>query len=157
GRWSRIISALAAALALSIRPHAVLFLPALASAVGEPRPESGPEGPGRARVVLEWSLWLTVFLGVLLAPLLAAGIVDDLSRGLRVASYGGPYSKVTPMGALEILLVQLLDWRTAVPMAATFLLAINRRGRSSRIARAWSWAWLGALFYRAIHPVQHDY
>src|SRR5262249_45953112 len=70
---------------------------------------------------------------------------------------GGPYSKATPTSVLWVLLRQLLDWRTAVPMVATFLLAINPRGRSSWIARAWSWAWLGALFYRAIHPVQHDY
>lgn len=42
-------------------------------------------------------------------------------------------------------------------MAATILLAFVPGGRTSRIARAWSWAWLGALTYRAVHPVQHGY
>ena len=153
GRWSRIASALLTAMALSIRPHAVLFLPALVSAVREP----GPGGPGRGSVILEWSLWLAGFLGVLLAPLLAAGIVDDLIRGLGVAAYGGPYSKATPGSALGVLVRQFLDWRTEVPMVATFALAVSLRGGLGRIARTWSWAWLGALLYRTVHPVQHTY
>jgi hypothetical protein len=34
---------------------------------------------------------------------------------------------------------------------------MDSRRRSSRLARTWSLAWLGALLYRAIHPVQHAY
>jgi hypothetical protein len=157
GRWSRIASAMLTALALSIRPHAVLFLPALASAVVEPESDRGPAAQRRARAILEWLLWLSGFVFALFAPLIVAGIFDDLIRGLGVASYGGPYSKVTPVSAFESLVHQLLDWRTDVPLAATILLAICPEKRLSRVAQTWSWAWLGALLYRAIHPVQHRY
>src|SRR5262249_49652879 len=68
GRWSRIASALMTALALSIRPHAGLFLPALAAAVAEPGPTSGPPPFGKVRVLREWSLWLGVFLAMVFAP-----------------------------------------------------------------------------------------
>lgn len=150
GRAARVFSAMATAMALSIRPHAVLFLPALVVAVGE-------AGPGWGRRVLEWGLWLAVFVGALFAPLADAGILDDLIRGLRVASYGGPYSKATPASAAAVFFRQFLDWRTDVPVVATFALAIAGRGESARLARAWSWAWVGALLYRVIHPVQHAY
>ena len=157
GRLSRIASALTMALAFSIRPHAVLFLPALAAAVAEPGPTSGPCPHAKLRVVLEWCLWLVVFLTVVFAPVAAAGIADDWIRGLRVAAYGGPYSKATPIGAIHAFLDQLRDWRTDMPLAATFLLATSRTGGLGRVARTWSLAWLGVLVYRPLHPVQHSY
>ncbi len=157
GCWSRIASALMMAMALSIRPHAVLFLPALVAAVTEPGPTSGPSPYGKARVVLEWSLWLGVFLALVFAPVVAAGIAGDWIRGLRVPAYGGPYSKATPVGAIKVFLDQLRDWRTDVPLAVTLLLATRPAGRLGRIARTWSLAWLGALVYRPLHPVDHHY
>jgi hypothetical protein len=157
GQWSRITSALTMAMALSIRPHVVLFMPALAAAVAEPGTSSGPSPYGKARVVLEWSLWMGVFLAVVFAPVVAAEIADDWIRGLRVPAYGGPYSKATPARAIKIFLDQLRDWRTDVPLAATFLLATRPAGRLGLMARTWSLAWLGALVYRPLHPVDHGY
>src|SRR5262249_9073669 len=55
GRCSRIASALATAIALSIRPHALLFLPALASAIAEPGTGSGTSRSARASKVVEWA------------------------------------------------------------------------------------------------------
>jgi hypothetical protein len=157
GRWSRIASALMTALAVSIRPHAILFLPALAGAVAEPEPTPRPAPGGTFRVVREWSLWLGAFLALAFAPVVAAGIADDWIRGVRLVASRGPYSRATPAGAIMAFLDQLRDWRTDVPLAATLFLATSPAGRLGRTARTWSLAWLGALVYRPLHPVQHGY
>jgi len=91
------------------------------------------------------------------APLVLAGIADDLARGLRVASYGGPYNKATPADALRVFLDQFQYWRLDVPLAVTFLLAAWPKNGWSRMARTWCLAWLGALVYRPLHPVHHVY
>ena len=99
GRSTRLASALAAALALTIRPHAVLFLPALA---WEAAQEVDARAPGRfrgIRGVAVWCLWFGIFVAMASAPLLLAGIADDLVRGLRIAAYGGPYSRATAANA----------------------------------------------------------
>jgi hypothetical protein len=102
-------------------------------------------------------LWLCCFLALVFAPVIAAGITDDLIRGVRVAAYGGPYSNTSPVGALKRFLHQLRDWRIDVPLAATLLLATCSAGRLSHLARTWSLAWLGVLVYRPLHPVDHAY
>ncbi len=157
GRWSRIASAAMAAAALSIRPHAVFFLPALAAANMEPRPTSELVPFARRRAALEWLLWLGVFLAAAFAPLIAAGIIGDWLRGFRIAAYGGPYSTITPASAIKIFLNQFLDWRTDVPLAATLLLAMTSTAGLGRVARIWSLAWIGVLLYMPVHPVHHGY
>ena len=157
GRRSRIASALTTALALSIRPHVVLFLPALAAAIAVPGPAPGSAPSRRARVVLEWSAWLGVFLALAFSPLIACGIVDDLVRNLRVTAYGGPFSRATPAGAIRTFLGQFRDWRTTAPLVATLLLAASPAGRLARVARPWALAWLGAAVYRPLHPVDRGY
>jgi hypothetical protein len=157
GRWSRIASALTTAIALSIRPHAVVFLPALASAAAWPGPSSAFTLYGKARIVLEWFVWLGVFSTLVFAPVVAAGITDDMIRWVRVAAYGGPFSTASPVGAIQRFLDQLRDWRTDAALAATLLLATCSAGRLGHIARTWSLAWLGVLVYRPLHPVDHGY
>lgn len=89
---------LAAALeaaAVTIRPHAIFFLPAIASALMERRrPRRG---------LAEWGLAFTAFVALAFAPLVIDGLLDDLIRGLRVAAYGGPYSKASLTVAREAL------------------------------------------------------
>ena len=104
-----------------------------------------------------WCLWFGVFVAMAFAPLLLAGIADDLVRGLRVAAYGGPYSKATPANAIRAFADQFESWRTDVPLVATLLLAARPRNGLSGMARTWSLAWLGVLFYQPIHPVHHFY
>jgi len=157
GRWSRLVSALTTALALAIRPHAVLFLPALIAAVMEREDPSGSGWPGRIRNALTWCLWLGLFSAMTFAPLVLAGIADDLVRGLRVASYGGPYNKATPADAFWVFLDQFKYWRLDVALAATLLLAAWPKNGLSGMARTWALAWLGALVYRPLHPVHHGY
>jgi hypothetical protein len=156
GPASRTFSALAAALALAVRPHAVLFLPALLWEAAQ----GAPSEPGwimRMRAALLWCLWYGVFVAMAFAPLLFAGIADDLWRGLRVAAYGGPYSKATPANVLAAFLDQFRSWRTDIPLAATLLLAAGPRTWLSGMARTWSLAWLGVLVYQPLHPVHHFY
>src|SRR5262249_28303596 len=78
GRTSRLVSALLAAAALAIRPHVVVFLPALAAAVAEGvatgPPGTGLPGPhppsGRLRALAEWVLAFGSFTALAFAPLL---------------------------------------------------------------------------------------
>ncbi len=157
GRWSRMASALTTAMAFAIRPNAVLFLPALASAIAEPGPAPGTSRSARAWTVIEWAGWAGLFSLVAFTPVIFSGITDDWIRGLRVVAYGGPYSRVTPAGAMRMFLEQGSDWRTDVPLATTLIFALSRTSRLTGTARTWLLAWVAALVYRPIHPVPHTY
>ena len=159
GRLAQLASALAAALALAIRPHAVLFLPALLWEVGQ-----GPDALGeirskskRIRAVAHWCMWMAIFVTMAFAPLVLAGIAGDFVRGLRVVAYGGPYSKTTPADMMRVFVDQLTSWKTDVPLIATLLAAARPREALSRMAGSWSLALLAALFYKPIHPLHHPY
>jgi hypothetical protein len=157
GRWPRLLAALTTAMALAIRPHAVLFLPAMIAAVMEREDSSGAGWPGRIRNALTWCLWLALFSAMAFAPLVLTGIADDFVRGFLFASYGGPYHKATAFDGLSVFLDQFQNWRLDVPLAVTLLLAVLPKHGLSRITRTWCLAWLGALVYRSVHPVHHVY
>ena len=102
GPHGRVLSALLMALAFTLRPHPILFAPAVLSAIDE-----GGRLPGLPPrlafcAVVEWLAAFAVFVAVAFSPVVLAGVVPDWLRGLRVVSYGGPYSKLT-----------LADMRTA--------------------------------------------
>lgn len=157
GRLSRFASAVAAALALTIRPHAVLFVPALLweAAHGLDFPATGASR--RLRVIAVWCAWFGLAVTLAFAPLFLAGIADDLVRGLRVAAYGGPYSKTTPHEMIRSFAEQFYSWRTDIPLVATLALGSRCQQHLSRIARTWALVWLGAIVYEPIHPVHHLY
>jgi hypothetical protein len=161
GRTSRIASAVLCAAALSIRPHAVLFLPALASAVAEGTVPTDVQPPTdrrlRGRRLAGWFVMLTVFTALAFSPLMLAGIADDLVRGLRIAAYGGPYSHANLATAVEVLVDQLHQVGTAVAIALLVLVLATTRGAARRRAVTWSLALGAALTYRLLHPVQHRY
>jgi hypothetical protein len=91
------------------------------------------------------------------APLIVAGIVDDLVREIRAIASVGTHYKATLGDMIRVFAAQFVSWTTVVPLTATVLLAARPRNRLSKIATTWSAAWLGALFYRPIHPVHHAY
>jgi hypothetical protein len=157
GRWPRLISALTTAMALVIRPHAVLLMPALVAAVMERDDPSGSGWRGRVRNAIGWCLCLSLFLAIAFAPLVLAGIAADFVRGVQIALYGGPYHKTTSADTLEVFVDQFKHWRYDVPLAVTFLLAARPKGRLSGVARPWCLAWLGVLVYRPLHPMHHGY
>ena len=112
----------------------------------------------RARRLLEWACAFGVFVAAGFAPLVMAGVLDDLVRGLRVASYGGPYSTLTPARGIAILLGEIREPRTAALLAALTCLSVRSIGGSlTATARTWLLAVAGALVYRPLHPVDHNY
>ncbi len=157
GRRGRLGAAGALALAMIIRPHTVLFLPAVACAVVEGATRESAARGVAWRALGSWSLWLSLGLLLGFAPVLLAGIGDDLAASLRIAAYGGPYSQATGSSMRAAFLDPFRTWRTWAVLAG--LLGTAAFGPSSlrRSARTWTVAWLGALIYAPLHPVQHAY
>jgi hypothetical protein len=148
GRAAIYVAALLEAIAILIRPHAVLFLPAIFSAIAE-RPRPG-------RTACEWGVAFLLLSGLLFAPLLLQGLVDDLISGLRVVAFGGPYNRATPRLALEIIAGELMDpWTITLLVSLVLLWTVDLELRA--LARTWFLALVAAILYRAPHPVQHGY
>jgi hypothetical protein len=163
GRASRVISALLAALALAVRPHVVVFLPALWAAVAE-RTDRAPTGAieshhrlGLVRSLAEWSLACGLFTAMAFAPVLIAGIADDLARGLKVVAIGGPYNRANPEAVAQAFTDQLREPATLIVVGLLALILVWSRGEFRRRAATWGLALAGALIYRLFHPFQHFY
>jgi hypothetical protein len=156
GRAGRWLSALLAAAAFTIRPQAVLLLPALGVAMLQADGEEASRGmrAGAARLA-EWACAYALFVAAGFAPLMIAGVMGDFFQGLRVVSIGGPYSTFTPARAFELLGEQLAR-PTTVPLLLA-LGALSLRGSLKAEARGWLAATLGALAYRPVSPVAHEY
>ncbi|WP_337176598.1 hypothetical protein [Paludisphaera sp.] len=156
GRAGRWLSALLAAAAFTVRPQAVLLLPALAVVVLQGGGRERSRGPraGAARLA-EWACAFALFVVAGFAPLMIAGVMGDFVRGLRVVSVGGPYSTFTPSRALDLLWEQLAR-PTTIPLFLA-LAALSLRGPLKGESRAWLAAMLGVLAYRPLSPVPHDY
>ena len=157
GRWARLSSSLLAALAFTIRPQAVLFMPALISAVCEDPRVIDLSFGGRMRVAVIWCLTTALFVALAFAPVFVAGVGGDFVRSLGVVAYGGPYSKTNGAQAVTALVGEFNSWRTIVALGVTGVLAIQRRHVLGLMGRTWLLALLAALVYRPIAPVQHFY
>ncbi len=157
GRPGRLAAAVCAGIAFAIRPHIVMLLPAMASAVVEGAEPSDDRPARTTGALVEWALALGLCVIVAFAPLIVAGLVGDLARGVRIAAYGGPFSKATPAGAVAAFIDQFHRRSTDAVLVGCFL--IWRFGSKPRRgpARTWLLALLGALVYRPLHPVQHAY
>jgi hypothetical protein len=157
GRPGRVASAAAFALALAFRPYAVLFLPALLSAVeeGARRPD---EPWGRAvRPMAKWAAVAGAFVALAFAPLAACGVLDDFLRSLRHLRPGGTYSRNSVVDSLERLGDGLLDVRYLVALAACAVAARVGPARLRRASRTWAAALLGVALYRPLAPINHNY
>lgn len=154
GRWA---SAVAFALAFSIRPQPVLLLPALLSALDEGARPTGDE-PARRWVgaTLEWGVVLAAGLVLVFAPLWLSGIGGDFLRGVRLAAYGQPYNRFSLAAFGWGLLVQGTLQEVVVPLVLLVLLG-NAPRSVRRTTRTWLLAMLGALLYRPISPRPHVY
>ena len=156
GPRGRAASALLFALSATLRPHVVLFVPAVLCALDEARHATG-RGPGAScRAGAEWGAMAGAFLGLVYAPLWAQGLFGDLVRNLSVVAYGGPYSRATPATMTAELIAQLHSPEVQgllVGLVAALIAPWDRR----RAARTWLVALLGVLMYRPLHPMPHDY
>jgi hypothetical protein len=167
GRRARWLSALLAAMAFTIRPHVVLFLPAILVAVmsGDVATRAAlPADIARItpkRTILravEWICAFGVFVAVGFAPLLLFGLLDDLVRGLGILRRGGPYGDATSARSVWILWEEMRQPKTWALGIGLLLLSVVSRDRDLKVmARTWLLALAGALVYRPIHPLDHGY
>lgn len=161
GRASLVVSAASTAAALTIRPHAILFLPALVLAILEddnPPATGPPDGrPSPLRRVAAWSLMLGIFTAAAFSPLILEGIADDLMRGLSIAAYGGPYSRTDLSTASDALVQEFFQPEVAIATVLLLFMLAASRGKRRRMAVTWALALGAALLYRPIHPVHHRY
>jgi len=151
-RAGRIGSALVMALAVTIRPHTLLFLPAMLLTIAEPR---GTERLEPAKVI-EWSGAFAVFLVLGFVPLLWSGVFDDLLRSLPVEGYrewGG-----TPWERTEFTRSDLRNWRLlGIPACLLFLLVRKSDSTTRRLGSVWLVAFTTALLYEPLSPMRHKY
>ena len=168
GRRARWISALLAAIALTIRPHAVLFLPAILVAVMSGDVATRAALPADiARITprrtippaLEWIGAFGVFVAVSFAPLLHFGLLDDLVLGQGILRRGEHSTDATlarsGVDRLGGIAVVPKTWALGIGL---LLLSVVSRDRDLKVmARTWLLALAGALVYRPIHPLDHGY
>jgi hypothetical protein len=145
----RLTSAPALAAALTIRPQALAFLPALLIAVAAEAP------PGRRRgAATAWSVALAAGLVLGFAPLVWSGVFGDFLRSLGLLAYGGDYNEVTVRSFMANLIGQLASvpahsWLVPVGIA----LAAGQVGPAGwRQAMPWLAAWGGVLLYQPLSP-----
>jgi hypothetical protein len=171
GWFSRLavwLSAFLVAVAFTIRPHVLLFAPALALTLTR-RDAAARQAGGSSRpwaLVWEWFIAGMLFTTLLWWPLVRSGILGDFVRGLKVAAYGGPYSRASLSQTVKVLVDDLSDPRTLVLLGLLGLLSWlswrngrsgSRPRRGGELALCWLLALWASLFYRPLHPVQHFY
>ncbi len=150
GRAARLTSAPLAAMAFSIRPQVVLFLPALLVEVST----AGERGHSLRRGVL-WLATFAAFAALAFVPLLANGIFGDFLQSLRRVAFGSTYNKVIPASVAKGWLLQASAFRWLVVPGAILLL--SHRTEHAKSARAWLLALAGASFYKPLSPMAHSY
>lgn len=168
-----LASAALASLAFAIRPHVVLFFPALAWAIVA---ESGPTWRGPTRALAGWTLAFGVGAALVFSPLIADGLLDDLARGIRIARAKGGYDQTTALGVLDGVLRQVglpgfrpiagpvseigrrpAGWKVALALVSELALIALAPPSARRVAGPWVLAFLMALVYRPLHPIGHAY
>ncbi len=157
-RTGRAASAAAAAMALAIRPHTILFLPAMAIALDEGARAPGESWTRTLRATLEWGVTLAAGLTLAFAPLYFGGLWESFLDGLRHVAPGRGYSQLTPLRFRDRLLTQLGDqpWLWTTPLASVCLAAVFVP-RHRRFVLVWVLALAGAYFYKPLSPVPHHY
>ena len=155
GTWRYVVAGVVCAMALSVRPQAVLLLPAvLIGVVGLTRGR-----PARSLLAdpntLAFCLSLCAAFALLLAPLLWFGIFGDFLRSLKVVAYGGGYNQVGLVSILKSWVLQGAEWRWWVaPLASVLLMS---RANSRAIVIPWLIMLAGVSLYKPISPVPHSY
>jgi hypothetical protein len=169
GRGSRLASALLMAVAVTFRPHVVVFGPALIAAIDEGARRPGDPWPRSARALLEWGLAFALALVLVFSPLILSGILDEFlghfgSTLTQVAN--GEYAEIGSQvekarheqanwlwnGIKLLMSTTVLFVPPAIALAAPSCDLTQRR-----TALTWAVALLGAFAYRLLHPVPHDY
>ena len=172
GRAGSITSAALMAMAFAIRPHVVLFLPAVALAI------ACDAGSWRfiLRKGIAWGLAFGLFAALIFSPLIAQGLLGDLARGVRQASYGSGYGGVTRRRFAAELLRQLglivpgdnvkvedrawvvlTGWKVLATIAALGGIVAASSPARRRLITPWLAVLLLVLLYAPMHPKRHAY
>lgn len=157
GRRGLRASAVIAALAVAVRPQALLFLPAFALIVDAGSPQSGTFRARAIRMGLDWGVTFAATLALTFVPLLLAGIADDFVHDFRRAAYGGLHNPLTAWNFLERSLTILCRWEVLAIIGPAAILTAQAKPSSRRSGGAWIAALLVAVLYKAVSPRQHDY
>lgn len=99
---------------LAFRPHVVLLLPALESAIDENDEATPPRGSRSQTMRARSEWWLVFSLGVVVAfaPLIAAGVMPDFVRQLSATAYGSAWGhdRVGQARPIALLAVVAIAW-----------------------------------------------
>jgi hypothetical protein len=148
-------------LAFVIRPHVLLFTPAVVLGVAlttSPGPalrDFARWRHARSGVLLAWVVAAFVGVAAGFAPLAAQGLLGDFLRGLRQASHGR-YSQY-PVSPIWTLIVQLRSFRLTMGSALAVASAFAGPSGIRRPALPWVLLLLLGLIYRPLHPFEHAY
>jgi hypothetical protein len=156
GRLGRAAAGIASAVAIAFRPQVVLLLPALGLAVWDSA-DPIDRVTSRCRALFEGLIPAALTLLLAFAPLVAMGVLGDFVEGVRLASYGSNYSRVTPVSFLKAWILQAAAWRWWVVPVAIAILGGSSRSPASRVARVWILALAGVSLYKPLSPVAHSY
>jgi hypothetical protein len=134
-----------------------VLVPALGVAVWDSAGGGRWLSPTRRRALTDALVPATLGLVLAFAPLAFLGVLGDFVEGVRLASYGSQYSRVTPVSFLKSWVLQAAAWRWWVVPAVTLALAAPFRSPAVRPARVWLVALAGVSLYKPLSPVAHSY
>ncbi len=159
-----VASGILFALALAVRPQAVLLFPALAYAAFTPRAasEAASAEPHRrnGRPVFFRVLAGVAFgLAIAVVPVVASGLWPDFLRMLKFPiSQPGAYSAWAPSDLLKALRETVAETRNPIIIVALAAMSIAADSiERRRLARLALLALSGGLAYRLAHPVDQLY
>jgi hypothetical protein len=150
-------SALAASVAVAIRPQAVLFLPVLMAAVGTGTAEGSKLGGRSVWVVVFWTVIFGTTLALSFTPLMRAGVFNDFVHQFGRGAYGGRHIPLTPLIFASRCSDSLCRADTLVILIPVAVLAASANPASRRLGQIWVAALVMAIVYKAISPRQHLY
>jgi hypothetical protein len=160
GRASRLFAALAAAVGFVFRPQVVLLFPALALAVAQgiwTARVPGKPVARTARGLVVWGMLLAGFVVLAFAPIMAAGLIGDFLRGIRLTFYGSRYNLVGLHTFSVQMLLQSLHLEFVIVPALLLLFTARTDPATRGAIRVGLTALAGAWLYKPLSPVPYPY
>ena len=172
GKTGAVVSAGLMALGFAIRPHVVLFFPAIGLAVWL----DSKSWRHAIRNASEWSVGFVFFVVLLFSPLIVQGLIPDFVRGVREARTGQGYVQATFSSVLwevgrqvgivapdamvkdkDRLWMLLAGWKVLATLAALIAIMVKATPERRRSVAPWIVALMVALLYKPLHPKSHVY
>jgi hypothetical protein len=154
GRW---VSAFLAALAVAVRPQALLLAPAFVAVANAKCQSLRTPQAEVGRAAFQWGLIFTGVLALMFFPLMATGILGDFVHDFHRAAYSGLRAAWTIQDLVERSLNALWRWEFLAVLISAFVLTCHAESYARRSIAAWIAAQLATILYKAISPQQHNY